>query len=549
MGDHIISKKEIEEIKHGNDTWYKLKIQDLRGERNGFIKSNDAKVSMVSAHDWTAFGFKVLKDQPDNFIFDAAEKNAPQFLQSVFKEIDTNGDKKLSPNELRKGLNDMYVCERMSKLVCYHQSEWGVNYSSLKQEIETLLDKGIEKEEDKEVKELYKEQKEEILKITQGKVNALDFWSKVKVPGDEMPEGWTYDPILQKSRKMYSWETQSNPQPRGENDLEPFPTDTKVYHFHPNAFVEQMRRLRPCSCPVDEPLFKCSNTRYGIGPVYWGHIKLSAVKAWDEIDKVYNTVVSDDEKKIIIAMAKNEGSCDTIQAYDSAILTVGAMQKIVGKDGRGEFSTQVFEFKEKYPQKYKILFENCGWTVEKEDDGIRMYYESSEGKTTGTKLRALVREGFDANSLNQNLPNEPLAHLIKVGKDEDFIRKQVYDFILRIRKYCDKKPNGYSYQIKEYFNSPLGKAIVLDHSVNAPGNVTRDVGVAITTFFNEKDTEIIEFNKTVTNVADKKSKISRNPNDWGSNHVQYENRILELYGPVRDMNDAKDRYDKIKKEF
>ncbi|WP_154665682.1 hypothetical protein [Saccharicrinis fermentans] len=388
-------------------------------------------------------------------------------------------------------MDDMHVCERLSKLVCYHQSEWGVNYSSLKQELETLFDKGIEQEEDEEIKEHFIKQKENSLKVIEDKVNALDFWSKVKVPGNEMPEGWTYDPTLDKSRKMYSWETQSNPQPKGENDLEPFPIDTKVY----------------------------------------------------------NTVVSEDEKKIIIAMAKNEGNCDSIQAYDRVILTVGAMQKTVGIDGRGEFPIQVYEFKEKYPQKYKVLFENCGWTVEKEDDGIRMYYETSEGKITGSKLRTLVRTGFDANSLNQNLPNEPLAHLIKVGKDEDFIRKQVYDFILRIRKYCDKKPNGYSYQIKEYFNSPLGKAIVLDHSVNAPANVTRDVGAAITTFFNEKDTEIIEFNKTVTNVTDKKSKISRNPNDWGSKHLQYENRILELYGPARDMNDAKNRYDKIKKEF
>nr|WP_320118106.1 hypothetical protein [uncultured Marinifilum sp.] len=251
MGDHIIGKKEVEEIKQGNDTYYEIKIQDYRGERKGYIKSDDEKVSKVSAHDWLAFGFKILKDQPDNFVFDETEKNAPQFLKSVFKEMDTDGNKKLSPQELRRGLNDMYVCERLSKLVCYHQSEWGVNYSSLKQELETLLDKGIEQEEDKEIKEHFIKQKENSLKVIEDKVNALDFWSKVKVPGNEMPEGWTYDPMLNKSRKMYSWEKQSNPQPRDENDLEPFPTDTKVYHFHPNAFVEQMKRVNSCYCDRD----------------------------------------------------------------------------------------------------------------------------------------------------------------------------------------------------------------------------------------------------------------------------------------------------------
>ncbi|WP_152541933.1 EF-hand domain-containing protein, partial [Saccharicrinis fermentans] len=43
------------------------------------------------------------------------------FLKSVFKEMDTDGNKKLSPQELRRGLDDMHVCERLSKLVCYHQ--------------------------------------------------------------------------------------------------------------------------------------------------------------------------------------------------------------------------------------------------------------------------------------------------------------------------------------------------------------------------------------------------------------------------------------------
>jgi len=68
LGDQIVSKKEVEEIKQDDQIWYKIKIQDYRGERIGFIKSNNSKVLKVSAHDWTTFGFKVLKDQPDNFI-------------------------------------------------------------------------------------------------------------------------------------------------------------------------------------------------------------------------------------------------------------------------------------------------------------------------------------------------------------------------------------------------------------------------------------------------------------------------------------------------
>lgn len=436
-------------------------------------------------------------------------------------------------------------------MICHHHSEWGVDYATHKPEVEALLNEGIKKEEDSSKKEKLQQKKEQILTNLDSKLQAFNFWKEVKVPVEPgIPEDWIFDPSRNITRKRLPWEINIHDRSnKKEQQLAYFPASPKVYHFHPVAFVEQMRKLSSCNCPIDEPLFKCSKTNYGIGPVYFGNIKLSDVKAWEEIDKVYDTVVTNKEKRIVSVMAQNEGKCDTIQAYDSEILTLGAMQKTVNQEGFGEFPTQVYEFKEKHPDKYRLLFERCGWIVEKENNKARMYYNCYKGKITGTELRALVREGFDINSVNQKLANEPLAHLIKVGKDEDFIRKQVFDFILRIRKYCNKKPNGYSYQIKKYFKSALGKALILDQSVNRPAYVTRDVGIALTTYFTEKDNETIEFNLTVKNPENKKNNISRNPDDWGNKHTEYENRIIEIYAATREMNDSEDRYNALKNNY
>ena len=145
---------------------------------------------------------------------------------------------------LNSGLRDVFIVKKLSKMVCFHQSEWGVEFSHLKSEIDTFLDKGINKEEDEGIKNILIERKNEALQITEAKVNALSFWKEVKVSGNSMPEGVTYEPHTNSCRKMHSWETEPILQPgESPSTLEQFPTNNKVYHFHPNMFVRQMRRL------------------------------------------------------------------------------------------------------------------------------------------------------------------------------------------------------------------------------------------------------------------------------------------------------------------
>jgi len=70
------------------------------------------------------------------------------------------------------------------------------------------------------------------LEALKPKVGSLDFWSEVKVVTTQKEVAAATKPKEEKQ------------------SLVPFPTSPKVYHFHPIAFVEQMRmRSGPTSPP------------------------------------------------------------------------------------------------------------------------------------------------------------------------------------------------------------------------------------------------------------------------------------------------------------
>lgn len=276
--------------------------------------------------------------------------------------------------------------------------------------------------------------------------------------------------------------------------------------------------------------FQC--TRYGkvYGPVFWGTMKLADYKHWDELIK--DKKVTKEEKEILVGMSENEGKLDSVQSYDSEILTVGAMQKTVNPQGKGEFPIQVAEFKEKYPAKYKELFEDCGWTVESNT----MYYkdpnDSGATKITGSALKTKIREGFKESEFKKKLKCTPLEPIAKASQDKDFQAKQVEDFIDRLKnKVLPIKPKGYSYTLKQYLKSKLGKATALDHHINRPGYVKTDFGKALDTFFANNST------------------VSKNPGEWGDKHAEYEKTILDDYGVNRRGTDMKGRYNKMKAKF
>lgn len=134
--------------------------------------------------------------------------------------------------------------------------------------------------------------------------------------------------------------------------------------------------------------------------------------------------------------------------------------------------------------------------------------------------------------------------------DKDFQAKQVEDFIDRLRnKVLPIKPNGYNFLLSDYLKSKLGKGTVLDHHINRPGYVKKDFGEALDNFFDLKDNEIDLFNKNEKDSSKQKAKVSRDPENWGKNHQEYEKIILDYYGVNRRGTDMEDRYNKMKAKF
>ena len=307
------------------------------------------------------------------------------------------------------------------------------------------------------------------------------------------------------------------------------PVYGKVFHFHPIGLVTNFPVKDKCACGCCFGA-KFVTTRYGqqYGPVYWGKSKLADFKGWDYL--VNRGIVTPPERAILVAMSENEGNLDALQSYDSEVLTAGAMQKTINPQGAGELSQQVYEFKQEHPALYQSLFVECGWEVKTENGRRFLYYNG----ITGIDLKTLLRDGFDQASFESKtkLKSKPLAVFAHAITTNEYITKQVMDFVRRLRTSNSVTPTGYRPRIiSDYIHSNLGKAIVLDHHVNRPGNVASDFGSALDIFH--------EMHPTLTD----------NPTHWGINHARHESALLEIYGPSRRMTDADLRFRSLKSKL
>jgi hypothetical protein len=233
--------------------------------------------------------------------------------------------------------------------------------------------------------------------------------------------------------------------------------------------------------------------------------------------------ISESEYQIIVAMSKNEGMLDAVQSYDSEVVTAGAMQKTINRNGTGEFPVQVADFKASNAAEYQELFEKCGWTVEGSQSSAQMFYmhtDLTQGrKITGRPLQSLIRQGCSAANFGKNIKSTPLAVIAHAIISESYETKQLMDFLSRLRKeVLPRMPAGYRYTIAQYFQSDLGRAVALDQSVNRHNYVIRDIGKSLNAMFSRHPG------------------LSKNPDEWGANREQYEREVIDDYGDSREMS-------------
>jgi len=166
--------------------WYHIKNQAV----DGWICDGDTEnLKMLSAFDWP--GFSIQKEAGDAAYDPMIDfKNLSPFFKRIVDEINTDRDKAFITNEeLKKAVKDEKIAYRLSRLICFHQSEWWVD-------------------------------------------RKMKYWESVfRKIGSKQAE-------LQKEvfRNTCWWDEVS----QKCKDFLPTPN---VYHWHPVAFVENMRNM------------------------------------------------------------------------------------------------------------------------------------------------------------------------------------------------------------------------------------------------------------------------------------------------------------------
>jgi len=204
-----VLKGSLKKFTINQDTWFQL-------ENDCWIKEDTEGYKRISAYIWKEWGFTdPIDDDPDDFIFDGNEKG--KLMKSVIEKIDIDeGDKdEITIKELQAAIKNKSIAKELAGIITFHKTDWaGKETADLyTEELEKMIDKAIDEEENENRKKRLKELKPDRLEILKERITASGFW----------------------------------------NEIDELKTKTEVFYFHPIAFVEQMKRMQIWHEPVDNP--------------------------------------------------------------------------------------------------------------------------------------------------------------------------------------------------------------------------------------------------------------------------------------------------------
>ncbi len=273
------------------DLWYKVVLDDTTSSQcvavKGWVKEKD--LDKFSAYDWQKFGFKDL-DAGNEYIYSVKDlreaTDSADFVTEIWdKTIDTDGNKVLDILELIRAFSKPEIAQKLSRLVCKHKNEWSYTMDEIKPEVKELYDFGIQLEEVTAEKQKLETERDDSLAKMETKIENLMWWDeaskkpytapvkeedKTKTSSTKrpsmLPEGTVVEEIPQKDvvpldnkttaakpdakptkDSIPTTSTTAAPAPETkveEKEVPPkrmFPSTDIVHHFHPIAWVEQMR--------------------------------------------------------------------------------------------------------------------------------------------------------------------------------------------------------------------------------------------------------------------------------------------------------------------
>jgi len=357
-------------------TWYAIDAADEHDEQlSGWVCDHGhPSVELKSPWDWP--GYEVTKvELPVTDMFQrqlfATDSGTPdeiarfedsfnsarsdQTIRRLEDAIDGQQqcDGKITARELQMALSKPWLADRIGHLIVRYESEWGGEMSKW-DALDPHMHAGLP-----------------IWQSEKTRIDALRYW-----PGISGVDGW--------------------------------PSSASVYHMHPVGLIGNFLRVGACECGC------CLSKKIQVvrwnghyGPCYGGTMTLASAPALSAM--LASGEMTASERRIIAAMAPNEGKLDSVQAYDDQVVTAGAMQKTMrATDGGGELPKQIADFRAGSESAYQELFAQCGWTVEGSGDSARLSFthrEMTNGQaTTGHALSFIIRQGCDEHTNHQYLP-------------------------------------------------------------------------------------------------------------------------------------------------
>ncbi|KAA1244032.1 CHAP domain-containing protein [Aquimarina sp. RZ0] len=251
---------------------------DLENVQTGWVKIDKFEdKKFFSPYNWEQFGFTIL-DGGDEYIYEIKDtlgftETKSDFIKKIWENFNIEGAT-INADEVKLAMGLTEIRYEMSRVVAKHKSEWSYTYEAVKADVEKFYDAQInlakKNKREQSVIDAMKSQKKAYLSNLNTQVTDLMFW--------EETAGKPYTPPAPKTKKtnakkrdfgvtdqhraMYQpaestattiavatptkpAETESV-ETKKETPQTPariFPGDSAIYHFHPIAFINQMKLM------------------------------------------------------------------------------------------------------------------------------------------------------------------------------------------------------------------------------------------------------------------------------------------------------------------
>jgi hypothetical protein len=265
-------------------TLYEVEV----GGATGWIKESDVK--KVNPFNWIDCSFSIIKEESSDgwTLSDSNEdtridfNKLPVFFKSIFKQIDTSGNKIIEELELKHAMSKPETAQKLSRMICFHRTEW---------------DDGATR----------------VQKIIDGVKNAFGQKSA--------------DNLKTRIQQMCWW-----------NEVVSLPSKT-VFHWHPVAFVEHMKELEEFSWAMS-PFADLLSSIESRGD-YSAYNKIVVVNGVKKVKSYFGTDLTELTIADIQEKQMNSSDMFAVGKYQLIPKTLAAAIKHLGIDTSERYSPTV----------------------------------------------------------------------------------------------------------------------------------------------------------------------------------------------------------------